>query len=614
MNAEHLQAFAWLRWRLLVNQWRRGGSLNAVLMIVVFIAAWCTAIPLLVGTFLLGVYLIPRAQPLYLLLAGDALVVGFLFFWSVGLLTELQRAESLSLTKFLHLPVSASGAFLLNYLSSLLRLSLVFFVPSMLGFGLALVYVKGPSFLPVVPSVVAFFLMITALTYQFQGWLGALMTNPRQRRTVIVAATMVFVLITQLPNLINFLAPWGGQHRADRARQMLEEMKKLDDAERSGQLNIHEKVRRGKEILDRFQNDRNQAYRKTLHDLERTARLANLVLPVGWLPLGVLDAAEGRIMPSVLGLLGMTLIGSGSLWRAFRATVRQYQGESSNRKKRPALTEPAASLAPISRRLLLEARLPGLSEPVCAIALATFRSLLRAPEAKMMLLTPVIMTPIFGSMIWRQHQAIPELARPLVPAGGMVFVLMGVVQMMGNLFGFDRDGFRVFVLSAASRRDILLGKNLAFAPVVLGLAAVLLAIVQAVCPLRLDHLLSLIPQFVSMFLLSCIITNLMSIYTPGFMAVGSLRPSNPKITTVLVQLVMVMIVFPLTQALTFLPLLAEVVLGFLNFAVNVPVCLLLSLLECAVVVLVYHIALDLQGNDLRAREQRILDIVTSRAP
>ena len=30
VNWQHLQAFVWLRWRLLVNQWRRAGAVNAV--------------------------------------------------------------------------------------------------------------------------------------------------------------------------------------------------------------------------------------------------------------------------------------------------------------------------------------------------------------------------------------------------------------------------------------------------------------------------------------------------------------------------------------------------------------------------------------------------------
>ena len=61
---------------------------------------------------------------------------------------------------------------------------------------------------------------------------------------------------------------------------------------------------------------------------ERTARLVNLVVPVGWLPLGVMSAAEGRVVPSLLGLLGMTLIGTASLWKAYRSTIGQYQGQS----------------------------------------------------------------------------------------------------------------------------------------------------------------------------------------------------------------------------------------------------------------------------------------------
>ena len=75
--------------------------------------------------------------------AWDGLIVAFLFFWGIGLMTELQRTEPLSLSKFLHLPVSVNGAFLINYLSSLLRLSLIVFVPVMLGFGLALVCDQG---------------------------------------------------------------------------------------------------------------------------------------------------------------------------------------------------------------------------------------------------------------------------------------------------------------------------------------------------------------------------------------------------------------------------------------------------------------------------------------
>ena len=83
------------------------------------------------------------------------------------------------------------------------------------------------------------------------------------------------------------------------------------------------------------------------------------------------------------------------------------------------------------------------------------------------------------------------------------------------------------------------------------------------------------PQYVSMFLLFCIFTNLLSIYTPVHVAAGSLKPSNPKLSTVLLQLVMFFFLFPLTQAPTLLPLGIEALLRFMGWTAGVPIYLLL---------------------------------------
>jgi ABC-2 type transport system permease protein len=376
-------------------------------------------------------------------------------------------------------------------------------------------------------------------------------------------------------------------------------------------------VRRQQEIIEKHKLSMREADRASTAQWTQTARLANMVLPVGWLPLGVMAAAEGHVMPALLGMLGMSLIGGGSLWRAYRTTIGLYTGQPSNAKARAA---PAAAVAVVSRvsvrklrTILLEARLPGLSEPVSAVALGGFRSLVRSPEAKMMLLSPLIMIPIFGSMLWRARTGIPEALRPLVAIGGMVLVLFGVMQLMGNQFGFDRDGFRVFVLSPASRRDVLLGKNLVFAPLVLGFALIMLTIVQVVCPLGLDHFLGMFPHFVSMFMLFCIFTNLMSIYAPVHVAAGSLKPSNPKLSTVLLQLVMFLVLFPLTQAPTLLPLGIEALSNFMGWTAGLPIYLLLCLVECALVAIIYYFSLIWLGNLFQAREQKILDSVTKRA-
>ena len=63
MNWEHLKAFAWLRWRLLLNQQRAGGVVNAVLLMIVVIVRLVMAIPISIGGFMLGSTPFPRQSP-----------------------------------------------------------------------------------------------------------------------------------------------------------------------------------------------------------------------------------------------------------------------------------------------------------------------------------------------------------------------------------------------------------------------------------------------------------------------------------------------------------------------------------------------------------------------
>jgi hypothetical protein len=615
VNWQHVRAFLWLRWRLTANHWRRGGAINGLLMMIVAVCAVALVVPLFVACFVGGLFLLPDARPVDLLYLWDGLVVVFLFFWGIGLMTELQRTESLSLSKFLHLPVSVASAFAINYVSSLLRLSLILFVPAMLAVALALVFTKGWLLLAVLPLLVAFLLMITAVTYQFQGWLAALMTNPRRRRNVVVAATALFVLVFQLPNLLNFMSPW--QQRANQSQALSDELQKLQGEFQSGQFDAQEHVRRQNELMEQHKAASEEAARISSRRLAKTAAIVNLVLPLGWLPLGVMHVAEGKFVPALLGMLGMTLIGAASLWRSYVTTVRIYQGGFTRGRKIPAAK--VANLVPLTklakpRANLLEARIPWLSEQISAVMLASLRSLLRAPEAKMMLLTPIMMAAIFGFMALQRFSDVPAIGRPWVAFGAMVLVLFGLLQLMANQFGFDRDGFRVFVLCAAPRRDILLGKNLSFLPAALALAAALLACVQVACPLRLDQLLAMPLLFLSMFLPFCVLANLLSIIAPMPIAAGSLKPASPKLAAVFLQLALFSTLFPLAVAPAIVPLGAESVLEGFGWTDGAPICLLLALGETAVIVLLYGLVLRWQGKLLQTREQKILETITGRSP
>jgi hypothetical protein len=206
----------------------------------------------------------------------------------------------------------------------------------------------------------------------------------------------------------------------------------------------------------------------------------------------------------------------------------------------------------------------------------------------------------------------PVGVRPLIAFGAMTVILMTLTQLVGNQFGFDRGGFRIFVLCPAPRRDILLGKNLAVAPLALGMGLAVTILLEVIFPMRIDHLLALPIQFVTMFLLYCVLANFLAIFVPIPVAATSMKPVQWKTVPVLLHLAFVP-VLTFTLALTLLPLGIEFLVEQLAGLEGIPIALGLLALECAVIVWVYRAVLAWQGALLQAREQKILEVVTTKA-
>src|SRR5256885_693359 len=80
----------------------------------------------------------------------------------------------------------------------------------------------------------------------------------------------------------------------------------------------------------------------------------------------------------------------------------------------------------------------------------------------------------------------------------------------------------------AHRSDILLGKNLAMLPFALILGGIGTAALEFAFPMHLDHFLAAVIQMVSMYLVFCLVLNLLSMLAPTAVASGSLRPARPK--------------------------------------------------------------------------------------
>jgi len=320
------------------------------------------------------------------------------------------------------------------------------------------------------------------------------------------------------------------------------------------------------------------------------------------------------VLPALLGTCGCVCLGALGLRRAYRSTLKFYMGETG------ALA--GAGLAPSVRNVttppatigktLIDLRLPVVPEQAAAVALGTLRSLLRAPEVKMAWATAFIVTGILGaSVLLRSAPEIPAAARPLLVTGTMAFSLFMLMQFLANLFGFDRQGFRAFVLSPVDRRLILLGKNLATWPV--GATTGLLVLTMLSIWLRLPILAALaaVLQLATLLLVGSLAGNLLSILVPFRIQAGSMKPTKMPALAMVTMVLCQMILFPLMMSPVFMPPLLEWLWRLTGGTVWVPVNLILSALLAILTAILYWQTLGPLGRLLQQREIKILNTVTA---
>src|ERR1041385_3026134 len=203
MNWEQFRAILWLRWRLSRNQLTRGSGLAAVLVVIVSILMAGFALLSIVGGVLAGALAMKQATAPVVMFVWDGVTIVVLFFSLIAVAAELQRSESIDLTKLLHLPIGLKQVFVFNYLVSLVAPGTILVLGGMLGLTAGLVVSRRWSFLPLAWLVAAFVFMLTAWVYCLRGWLLSLMVNPRRKRTIIMWIKLGVILLGHSPQLIN---------------------------------------------------------------------------------------------------------------------------------------------------------------------------------------------------------------------------------------------------------------------------------------------------------------------------------------------------------------------------------------------------------------------------
>ena len=590
MNWEQFRAIFWLRWRLTRNQLKRGGALGAVLGALAGVAFVVFAAGAGVGATLAGALAMKGVSATVVMYVWDGVVFVVLFFSFLGVLTELQRSESIDLARLLHLPISLNQVFVFNYLVSLVSLGTVIGLAVMLGLAMGLTISRGPQFLLAMPLGVTFVFMVTAWFYYLRGWLLSLMVNPRRKRNIIMGVTLAFILITQLPQSIPLMMQ--RKARADRAARRAAQKQSADTEARDNQPRSAP--------ADKVEQQQ---------QWEAIATQVNTWVPLLWLPNGARGLAARDVLPALWGGVGMFALGWFGLSRAYRATVRFYRVDE---RVKPATAKTSSPKSVKAARNWVELRLPWVPEDVAALALAQFRSMTRAPEVRMMLAMGLFVAVFLPAMVfWRGGNSVPfpEAARPFMGTGVVAMVLFSLLQLMCNQFGSDRDGFRGLVLLPTPRARLLFGKNLAMLPLATALALVPLASMSVLAKLSVFVLLATVLQFGAAFLLFCMVGNLSSILVPYRVAAGSLKPTKQSWQAVLMMM-LVHLLFPLAVApIAIPPLLGWVAERFGSLpsaAVNVCAALVM------VVVLAFLYAQTLRplGRLLQRRETSILRAVT----
>jgi hypothetical protein len=321
--------------------------------------------------------------------------------------------------------------------------------------------------------------------------------------------------------------------------------------------------------------------------------------------MGAMRLAEGNAWPAVWGSIAVLVIGAAGLARAYRSTIRFYQGQ-----EQPIKQLVRKNSRPVRGKNLLERRVPGVPEETAALSLAFFRSLTRAPEVKMSLITNLIVLVVVPVMIFSRGSPAPGgNATPFLATGAVAFTFFGLLQLMFNQFGFDRDGFRALVLLPVRRQDTLLAKNLSLSPIAFGMGLAFLSILKVALEIPWLVFLAACLQLAATFLLLSVAGNFLSIVAAYRIGAGSLKPTKASGKTTLL-IFFSHLLFPVVMVPIFIPPAVGWLSGSFGSWPATLVNALLSLVLAVVAALVYWLSLRGLGDLLQRREMDILQVVS----
>jgi hypothetical protein len=229
---------------------------------------------------------------------------------------------------------------------------------------------------------------------------------------------------------------------------------------------------------------------------ERATRLgarAYILLPSELAASATRSAANGRPAAAVAPLTGLAVTSLACHGLAFAAFARLLAAPGSVSRRQTAADSS-------SRRTWI----PGLSRAEAAVAYAQVRLALRTPRGRSILLSPLIVFAMFTAVAVQQRHG--DLDRwslnggLMLAAFGAAICLLSILPFALNQFAVDRAGLTLTLLSPISDRDLLIGKAVGN-----GLIAALPALACFVLAFAIFHdgplalWLNLVPAFIATY-------------------------------------------------------------------------------------------------------------------
>jgi ABC-2 type transport system permease protein len=310
---------------------------------------------------------------------------------------------------------------------------------------------------------------------------------------------------------------------------------------------------------------------------------------------------------AVLTLAAYAFACAALTYRVAVGALNSSNGAGRSRAQLNADAERAGANVGANARVALGWRLPFVSAEVSTVFEKELHYALRNAQLKTMILMPVVLTLVFR-LSGSQRTTLSSLPIAVAPylegaraTFSIFYVLVAMTTLAANFFGYEGAGMRAYVLAPASRRSILVGKNLVmFALSSVSAIAVTLLNELVFRDVSARALVFAALAFVFFAATFACAGNSISVRFPKRLRYG--RRAGASGAGGLLML-------PLFLGALAAPALA-VVGGWLAASVLVEYVILASLASVAVVV--YLLLLNAQGRALERRELDILEAVAKR--